>query len=420
MTFSDACALVEELLTGTAREVIVADLARSPDFRQALVRLRDSMRSNSWRSGGRQIALGRMIKHYDSATREDGFHVLHDWDGKADSVNEDMIPVDVLHYVMQRRGADPADARALFILLDYYFVHVLELLSLRIWDEGDANDNLDRLSVLLQQLQGAGGSGQRFANTAETLILIATSHFEIVEQGYQKLLARVGGLNRIHRTNIARGHAVSIGSHLRFGFEATYGRDTVVMRADNVADYPWLCFALVTAMRDYVRQRDAGADDLSRGRTVEAILAGLSADPRAFIGQAPSSLTASEMDRSEFARLFHDWRGDLLHEFEGHRPTDAAYSPLSFFFNFSHNILKGTVVDALLRGAPWNVSFDDLLTGVPRGDGGGESKSDLAKTLMRYARANPDRIRGRLMPVVVYDPATGREAFAAAMNKMKQ
>jgi hypothetical protein len=208
-----------------------------------------------------------------------------------------------------------------------------------------------------------------------------------------------------------------MGCHLRFGFEATYGRDTVVMRDDNVADYPWLCFALVTAMREYVRLREQGSDDIHRERAVEAILAGLSADPRAFIGQAPGSLSGAEADRSEFARLFHGYRDDLLHEFERYRPADDAYSPLSFFFNFSHNILKGTIVDALLRGKAWGLSFNDLLTGVPPEDG--NAKGELARTLMRYARANPDRIRGRLMPVIVYDPATGREAFTAAMRKMK-
>jgi hypothetical protein len=418
MTFADACAMVEALLRGTAREAIVADLSRSRDCRQALMRLRDSMRSNAWKVGSRTIGLGRLVKEYDSATRDDGFHVLHDWDGTADSVSEDTIPIDVLHYVMAQRGADPPDPIAIFILLDYYFVHLLALLSLRIWDNADPDDNLERLTALLRDLQGPEGSGQRFVDDAETLILIATSHFEIVEQGYEKLLAHVASLNRSHRTNVALGHAVSMGCHLRFGFEATYGRDTVVMRDDNVADYPWLCFALVTAMREYVRLREQGSDAIHRERAVEAILAGLSADPRAFIGQAPGSLSGAEADRAEFAQLFHAYHDELLHEFERHRPTEDAYSPLSFFFNFSHNILKGTIVDALLRGKSWDLSFNDLLTGVPRDDG--DSKAELARTLMRYARANPDRIRGRLMPVIVYDPATGREAFTAAMRKMKE
>jgi hypothetical protein len=35
---------------------------------------------------------------------------------------------------------------------------------------------------------------------------------------------------------------------------------------------------------------------------------------------------------------------------------------------------------------------------------------------MAYARANPHRIRGRLMPVIVYDPQAGRRAFSATLR----
>jgi hypothetical protein len=44
---------------------------------------------------------------------------------------------------------------------------------------------------------------------------------------------------------------------------------------------------------------------------------------------------------------------------------------------------------------------------------------EAATTLMDYARRNPDRIRGRLTPVIVYDPATGRHAFGAAMRRLR-
>jgi len=37
---------------------------------------------------------------------------------------------------------------------------------------------------------------------------------------------------------------------------------------------------------------------------------------------------------------------------------------------------------------------------------------------MGYARANPDTIRGRPMPVIVFDPSTGRDAFAVTMRKI--
>ena len=93
---------------------------------------------------------------------------------------------------------------------------------------------------------------------------------------------------------------------------------------------------------------------------------------------------------------------------------------MSFFFNFSHNVLKGTVIDALLRSEAWNVTFNDLLTGMPRGGPKEELKVKLAETLMGYARNSPSRIRGRLMPVIVYDPDAGRRAFVTAMRKMKE
>jgi hypothetical protein len=418
-SFAGACSLLERALEGGARRGIVADVSASKDFRTALLRLRDSMRAHAWAIGGNQINLGRIVKTFDGQTREDGFHALNDWDGVADKVNEDTIPVDVLNYVIEKRGDGPTAPAVLAILLDYYFLHVLSLLSLRVWDEGDADENLDRLDRLLADLQGPGGSRQPFVGNAETLLLIATSHFEIVEQGYGKLLARVRTLNRSHRTNVALGHAASMGSHLRFGFEATYGRDTVNMRNDNAADYPWLCFALVTVMHEYARMRDEGVDGAARDRVVEAMLNGLTPDPRAFIGQPPRSLSACDDERIEFAGLFRRYQQDLLAEFEGHRPPADAYSPLSFFFNFSHNVIKGTVIDALLRGEAWEVTFNDLLTSMPRQGPKGETKIELAETLMGHARQSPSRIRGRLMPVIVYDPDAGRRAFVTAMRKMK-
>src|SRR4030095_8325769 len=161
--FSDACALLEQLLGGGMRRRIVDEVAHSRDLRTALVRLRDSMRSNVWRTGADEIKLGKTVRSYDALTRSDGFHVIHDWDGIADRVNEDTIPVDVLNYLIERRGSHAADGAELAILLDYYFLHLLELLSLRVWDEGDANENLDRLERLLRLLQGADGSSQQFA-----------------------------------------------------------------------------------------------------------------------------------------------------------------------------------------------------------------------------------------------------------------
>jgi len=378
------------------------------------------MRSNVWKSGADELNLGRIIRTFDALTRRDGFHVMHDWDGIADRVNEDIIPVDVLNYLIELRGSSPANAAVVAILLDYYFVHVLALLSLRVWDEGDADANFDRLGELLRLLQGPGGSGQQFAANPETLLLIGTSHYEIEERGYDRLLERVRTLNDAHRKLVALGHAASMGSHLRFGFEATYARDTVVMRNDNISDYPWLCFSLATLMREYARMAAGGDGGANRDAVVEAVVKGLSPDARAFLRSAAAASAAPyEAERAAFAELFRAHHDQLAPAFERFRPSTTSYSPLSFFFNFSHNVVKGAVVDALLRGEPWGLTLNDLLTSLSAGPDEDAGKQTLATTLMGYARANPHRIRGKLMPVIVYDPAAGRRAFSVTMRKLR-
>jgi hypothetical protein len=419
--FLEACSLLEAILAGDRRKAIVAELPKKPDLRAALVRLRESMRSHVWRIGSGKVSLAGSVADYDAATRREGFHALHDWDGVADRVNEEIIPVDVLDYIVAQRGGDAANAVVPAILLDYYLVHLLGLLSLRAWDEGDATANLERLDALLAQLHGPGGSGQRFVADAETLLLVATSHYELQETGYDRLLARVRTLAWPRQVRVARGHAASIGCHLRFGFEATYARDTVNMRNDNVADYPWLCFAVATLMHEYARLRGEPAGPAARDAIVEALLNGLSPDARAFVGgHPPASLSGCEAERAGFRELFLRHREELIPQFERHRPAGQAYSPLSFFFNFSHNVLKGAVVDALLWDQPWAITLNDLLTGITTGPPDGETKEALATTLMGYARANPHRIRGRPTPVIVYDPRVGRQAFSVAMRKIRE
>jgi hypothetical protein len=420
-SFTGACSLLESALGGTARHDILADASIPGDFKSALLRLRAGMRSNTWLVPADAIRLDAIVSRYDSQSRRDGFHAMHDWDGVADRVNDDIIPVDVLNFLIDQRGGEPCDSSALAILLDYYFLYLLALLSLKVWDEGDADENLDRVGQLLRCLQGPTGSGQQFVDDAETLLLIATSHYELYDGAYDRLLEKVRTLNETHRRKIALGHAASIGSHLRFGFEATYGRDTVNMRNDNVADYPWLAFSLATLTREYACPRGAGVEDPHLAACVEAILNGLSPDTRAFLGHHPPvSLAHSGNELAEFRDLVQTYRQDLLEEFERHRPAEQTYSPMSFFFNFSHNVLKGTVIDALLRGNPWEVTLNDLFTGLPRAGSKSMAKEELARLLMGYARANPHRIRGRLMPVIVYDPLAGRQAFSVTMRKIRE
>jgi hypothetical protein len=418
-SFDRLCEELTRVLGGEARRELVAEAAGAGTLGKALLHLRAGMREHTWDLRDARVELGRAVEKLDRKTRQIGFHVMNDWDGIADRVNDDIIPVDVLHYLVERRGDEPAHVETLALLLDYYFMHLLALLSVRLWDDGDADENLDRVNALLALLQGPQGSGQPFAADGETLLLIATSHYEMYERGYAVLLEHVRTLNARHQTNIALGHAASMGCHLRFGFEATYARDTVNMRDDNVADYPWLLYALNTLMQQYVQLRETGTSAAPHDALLEAIINGLSGDARAFVGKPPGSLAAFDAERKQFREAFHAYRDELLAGFEAFRPTERDYSPLSFFFNFSHNVVKGTTIDALLERRPWPVSFNDLLTS--RGDASlNATKTSLARTLMEYARANPQRIRGQLMPVIVYDAVKGRQAFSVALRKMRE
>ena len=376
------------------------------------------MATHVWRAGKRTINLHNVVSALDFRTRREGLHAMHDWDGIADHVNADMIAIDVLNYIVDMRGNEAPNPVVLSILLDYYFMYLLALLSLRLWDDGDADENLEQLEELLGMLQGEDGSGQPFARDAETLILIATSHYELNEDGYHLLLERTRTLSGPHQTRVAIGHAPCLGSHLRFGFEATYGRDTVNMRNDNIADYPWLCFSLATLMREYVRLRAENIDGIERAVIVEALLNGLAPDARAFVGGVPSFLSGWETELADFRSDFTKFSADLLTEFERFRPTLDTYSPMSFFFNFSHNVLKGTVIDALLAGEPWPLTINDLTTSIDHGAARAKEKEALARTLMAYARANPHKIRGKLTPVIVYDPQAGRQAYSVTIRKL--
>jgi hypothetical protein len=386
---------------------------------EALAALRVCMCTHEWTDAHERIKLQTAVADLDSRTRDEGFHALHDWDGIADTVNASSIPIDVLDFIGRQRGSDACDRATLAILVDYYFVYLLGLLSLRIWDDDDPDGLLTRIDALLAALQGPGGSGQRFVDDAATLILVATSHYELEERGFLPLLARVRTLAPGHQLQVAIGHAQAIGCHLRFGFEATYGRSLAAMRDDNLADYPWLGVSLLLVLREYARLCGEGSADPDRRRgLVDALVNGLSADPGAFLGTPPfAAAWPDDGDAREFAALIAGCRSALIADAEALRPGPS-YSPLSLLFNFSQNVLKGMVIDSLL----WRESSAISLNAMLRGAAGSDSDARLkvAGALERYARARPHRIRGQLMPVIVYDPRVGRRAFAQAMQAIRK
>ncbi len=398
--FDELACQLEAVLDGSLRrDYVAALLGSSVTMGDALGQLRLAMRSHTWSGMGRRLVIVTAVRECDRLTQDEGFHALHDWDGIADHVNSEIIPVDVLDFVRRVRGEHRPDANTLAILIDYYFFHVLSLLALRAWDTDDPDGALGRVGTLSDLLQGHHGSGQPFVGDPETLLLLATSHFEPDERGYVTLLERVRELSPERQLAVGLGHAACTGSHLRFGFNATYARNAEAMRQDNFADYPWLHFAAEAVLRHY--EQHGGA------QMAEALFNSLTAD------------TMSLLDSQSFSERFRGLADQLLPAFQTLEPRADTYSPLSLFFNFSHNVLKGAVVDALLRGDAWTVSFNDLLTGPSGGRSAAGSREALALTLMGYARRHPQKIRGQLMPVIVYDPVSGRAAHQSTIACLK-
>jgi hypothetical protein len=418
-TFNRACAALADALDGPFRRDVVAAASRSRTLGHGLNQIGAAMRSHVWRAGDRTIDLADVLARLDQDTRHEGFHVLHDWDGKAARVTPNSIAVDMLEFTAAHLGNEPMNPAVLAMAIDYYFMYALALVAMRAWDTDEAGAALDRVTTLVGHLQGPHGSGQGFAQNAETLLLIATSHYEPQEHGYGLLLQRARALPHANRVAMALSHAQAMGGHLRFGFEVTYGKDLKAMRDDNGADYPWLNFALAGLLDEYARLLEAGERGVGFDRVVEGIINALTPDPDAFLGSPPAWLDAHQVDYVRVREGLDRHRAGLIAAFEPHRPLDRAYSPISLFFNFSLNVLKGTVADALLRGDAWTVSLNDLFTGVPRAELKNQAKVRLSQTLTTYARRNPDTIRGRLSPVIVYDPITARQYVGGAMRALK-
>ncbi|HUF47362.1 MAG TPA: hypothetical protein VMM93_06055 [Vicinamibacterales bacterium] len=414
----DVLGQLGNLVDGPFRREMVAGLASRGDGRMALAELGTMMRTHRWPAAARRVDLAAAVRALDRRTRADGFHALHDWDGVAGRISSEPIAVELLTLAIERRGAGQAEPAVLAILFDYYVLYLLALAALRVWDGPDPDAAVDRIAHVLSLLQGPAGSGQQFVRIVETLWLVGTSHYEADEGAYVRLLDRTRGLRAARQAALALGHAAGMGCHLRFGFEATYARNIGAMRDDNAADYPWLSYALATSLAEYDRLAGDEAAASARLAVADAILNGLSPDPEAFVGDAAIQAPIDAAERRTIRELVAGHRTALAADFARLRPADDAYSPLSLFCNFCQNVVKGAVLDAVLWGEASPVSLDDLLSSRSSGEAGDVARLGVVRTLMGYARSNPHRIRGRLMPVIVYDPHAGRRAYGAVLRAL--
>src|SRR5688572_18789632 len=123
--FDRACAALETALDGPLRGAVAGAAGRQPTMARAVAYLVERMRAHAWRAGDVDIGLRDVVEDLDRATRREGFHVLHDWNGKADAVTENTIAIDAAEYASGLIGDRPVGGDALALALDYYFLYLL-------------------------------------------------------------------------------------------------------------------------------------------------------------------------------------------------------------------------------------------------------------------------------------------------------
>jgi hypothetical protein len=397
VAFHEACDLVGAALRSDTRdEILDATVSEGDD---TLSQLRAAMQAHRFPARTGVVDLSRLVQSYDARSRHEGLHVVQGWDFKAQRFTPETAPVLLLDYCrrLEPRELPRATAER---LLDQYFQTIIALLAVRAWDDGDANENFDRLGELLVALSGPH-QHRRTVDDVETLFLLAVSYFHPDERCYATLLDKVRTLDADHRVRMAAPLAMLMSAHLRWGFRFMYRNDVGTMRDDNVVDYPWLLFAIATL---------ASAHGAGDSTTEEALLVGLAADPWAFRSKRPSLLDSYR----DLHTAATEWIAAHVDALLAHTAllgtTTVAYSPLAFSCNFPPNAAVSHVAASVEDGEhlpSLNVLFRSQADGAPR-----ESPArQLAERLTKYATADPARLGAHGAPLIVYDPYDGVRAY---------
>lgn len=407
---------LERLLDGGTRAAIL-DGVLEHGRAEAPEHLRRALATHRFRTAERTVALADDVAELDRRTREEGFHVLQAWEFREQRFSEDNIAVLMLDFV--RREGFEVDRASLGILLDHYFLHLLALLAMRVWDTVDPDDALDRVDRLVALLQGEDGSGHRFVADGATLLMIAVAYFHPEEAAYDRLIERVRTLGEAHRIRFALPSAAALGSHLRWGMAVMYQWDVKRMRDDNVGDYPWLLFSVATLLRAYGEAVEGGADAEARAELVHGLLQGLTADPWAFVGAPPPALEPFAEEHAACLALLRAHRDALLEDFRAHRPRGEGYAPLAFCFNFPNNALVAAVTVAVLEGEPRRLPLNALF-GQPWEGAGDAARLRLASELVAYAGSSPQRLDAHGARLIMYAPRPASRAFSLTLGALKK
>lgn len=422
-----ACDALEAVLSGDTRSRVLQACEPELSFTVALVRLRDAFRAQRFPVGDHVLDLAPWVHELDRRTRREGFRVLQAWDHKAQRFTPDDVPVMLLEYYDYLRGGRGQGRVSPAILLDFHLLHLLALAAMRAWDSPQPHRIMERVQELLDLLQGPGGSTHHFVASPWSLLILAVSHFHPRDAAYDQLIERIRGLPVEQRVAFARVSGGVLAAHLRWGLSQMYEWDVPRMRVDNVGDYPWLLFTVATLMEAFDTMDPS---DPQRAVVGADLLNACTADPDAFAGDPPEAFHPHLEEYARFRERFERNSGALAELFHTLRPARDRFSPLSFHFNFPHNVVVAGTTLALLEEAPGALPLDDLLLtrpddipgvteGAPAEQTGSEDlRRPLARALMLYAGARPERLEARGARLILLDSHAGERIVDATLERL--
>jgi hypothetical protein len=280
-------------------------------------------------------------------------------------------------------------------LFNLYVLRCLELLVMRLWDEGSssAGDRLAQVQGVLNQLwSGAPADRPVLVRDARWLIPLAQSPTTDDLAPYFRVAEQIAvSLSNEDRIEICRAAVQMAGGHLRSqlrhycmnkGVSLDEKGLVLSSRNSNALDFAMTIQALVPLLHAYQEASHGGRHN--RLELADAICQGISSDPELFVNRVdllgpysmiePLFITTDESGQPVYTAMGRRHVGLLkqyesligrlsmrLHDDCSHfRPADGAYSPYGVIYGFSCNITEHMALKTLQPEAAPRFSLEDV------------------------------------------------------------
>jgi len=281
-------------------------------------------------------------------------------------------------------------------LFSLYVIRCLELLTMRLWDDGPgaAGHRLAQVQGVLDRLWAIAPADQPvFVRDARWLILLAQSpvtddlgaYFAIAERVAEALPAGDRLEIDLADVRLVGGHLRSQTRHLSKKRGVAFDDASLVLstRSTNALDFALLIQALVPVLGAYEEARDGG-DAPRRLTLASAICQGVSPDPELFLCRLDLLAAYSMIEHlfvatdaaghaaytpvgQRHVRLVHEYTarigrlaGSIADDCQRFRPVAGTCSPYGVLYGFSSDLIGHMALKALQPGTAAPFSLEDV------------------------------------------------------------